>query len=112
MIQTWKEVSLTPCGVLGKCSGLTNSREDMVVGGRSGQNSLYAYEIARNGRCTTCHPQHIMGAHSKEDGVMNFWGLGLTARMYSTCRYLYQSLNSRPTAGNTPFYLPYNGAIK
>lgn len=47
--------------------------------GRSGPNKRFAHKSRRRD-CTTCHQHHIMGAHSKEDGVINL------RKVYSTNR--------------------------
>ncbi len=99
MIQTWKEVSLYQVKVSRIDGSLTlDNREDMVVGGRSGQNKLFATSkmAGRKSGCTTYHQHHIMGAHSKEDGVLITRGLSLYESMYSTAAYKNANKQVKP----------------
>lgn len=90
LIQTWKEVSYIIYGTDLEDVGLTISREDMVVGGRSGRNKLRVYQAEREEIVQYVCRAHL-GAHSKEVGVHNICQLSFNAWMCS--KYLYQILN-------------------
>lgn len=90
LIQTWKEVSYIIYETNLGDVGLTISREDMDVDGRSGRNRRRVYQ-AEGVEIVQYVCRALLGAHSKEDGVHNICQVSFNARMCS--KYLYQILN-------------------